>query len=145
MAMTLTCDCLLLGLIIIAQEISHTRAFVPIILTKNALPRQPLTQRWSKNQPSYQLETLCQDPKCILVHNFLSPSECQSYVEKANSFDPIQMKQSSAPGVSLQLSRLWPLPFLCMGTALPPLLRLGQQQQQQQLTPSPPISFESLL
>ena len=91
----------------------------------------------SSSSSSYHIETLSQDPKCILVHNFLSQSECQSYIDKANSFDPSLMRQSSAPAVSIQLSRLWPLPFLCMGASLPPLLRLLQET-----TPHDPPSLQ---
>jgi hypothetical protein len=34
------------------------------------------------------------------------------------------MKQSNAPQVSLQIERLWPLPFLCIGAGVPPIIRL---------------------
>lgn len=121
-------------------HLPDTSAFSPTLThappsCRHLTKRQGATTATDTTNPSssYHIETISHDPKCILVHNFLSPSECQSYINKANTFDPSLMKQSSAPAVSIQLSRLWPLPFLCLGAALPPLLRLVQQE-----TPHPP-------
>jgi len=103
----------------------------------------------------YDTTILSDDPKCFLVHNFLSLDECEEYIQRINleieaeaeaeSADNTQntdntdnaknetnkkndedggIRRSSAPQVSLQLSRLWPLPFLCLGAGIPPVLRL---------------------
>jgi len=78
----------------------------------------------------YDIEILSEDPKCFLVHNFLSPKECQKYISKAKtvaSNNPDLMTQSNAPQVSLQVERLWPLPILGLGAGIPPIIRLLQE------------------
>jgi hypothetical protein len=72
----------------------------------------------------YDIETFSHDPKCYLIHNFLSAEECQAYISKLSEVNPERIKQSNAPKVSLQIEKLWPLPFLCLGTGIPPLIRL---------------------
>jgi len=72
----------------------------------------------------YQIETLSEEPKCFLVRDFLSKEECEAYISKTCNADPEKMKQSNAPQVSLQIERLWPLPFLCIGAGIPPIIRL---------------------
>ncbi len=107
------------------------------------------------NEYEYDIEILYNVPKCFLVHNFLSPQECDEYISRiddeiANTIeisrakekfedddddivndgdddggdDSVGIRRSSAPQVSLQLSRLWPLPFLCLGAGIPPVVRL---------------------
>ena len=73
---------------------------------------------------SYEIETLSEDPKCYFIHNFLSPEECNAYITKADNMDPQLMTQSNAPTVSIQMNRLWPLPFLCFGAGVPPIMHL---------------------
>lgn len=73
---------------------------------------------------TYNVEILSQDPKCFIIHDILSAEECDAFISKADSTDPQLMKRSNAPQVSLQLSRLWPLPFLCLGAGIPPIIRL---------------------
>lgn len=72
----------------------------------------------------YSIEILSQDPKCFLVHNILSSQECDAFISKADNTDPQLMKRSNAPQVSMQINRLWPLPFLCLGAGIPPIIRL---------------------
>jgi hypothetical protein len=76
---------------------------------------------------SHVIEILSHDPKCFIVHNFLSSEECHAYISKLNEIRQQQeerIKQSNAPQVSLQWEKLWPLPFLCLGAGIPPLVRL---------------------
>lgn len=70
------------------------------------------------------IEVLSQDPKCFIVRDFLSKDECEKYIDKANNADPSQMRQSNAPKVSIQLDKLWPLPFLSIAAGIPPVIRL---------------------
>eukprot|EP00979_Chaetoceros_neogracilis_P008794 scaffold1972_cov265-Chaetoceros_neogracile.AAC.8 len=72
----------------------------------------------------YQIEILSEDPQCFLVRDFLSEDECEAYISKTRNADAERMKQSNAPQVSLQIERLWPLPFLCIGAGVPPIIRL---------------------
>ena len=83
----------------------------------------------SKHQ-QYEIEILSEDPKCFLVHNFLSPEECKTFISKADNnggeseSESDRMQRSNAPKVSMQMKRLWPLPFLCLGAGIPPIIRL---------------------
>ncbi len=72
----------------------------------------------------YNIEILSKDPKCFIVHDLLSAQECDAYIAKADNTDPQLMKRSNAPQVSVQVDRLWPLPFLCLGAGVPPIIRL---------------------
>ena len=92
-----------------------------------------------KTDDKFDIEIISEDPKCFLVHNMLSVEECEEYISRANKEieatkenkqksvddnDNSNMKRSNAPEVSIQLSRLWPLPFLCLGAGIPPLIKL---------------------
>jgi len=75
--------------------------------------------------------TLSDDPRVYLISNILTSEECQSYIERAeqnnnddSNTDDTQMQQSNAPQATINTSRLWPLPFLCLGAGIPPILRL---------------------
>lgn len=85
----------------------------------------------------FDIEIISKDPKCFLIHNILTPQECEAYITRAN--DEIEssstnnndddddnngMSRSNAPDVSIKLSRLWPLPFLCLGAGIPPVMKL---------------------
>lgn len=70
------------------------------------------------------IEFLSDDPKCFIIRDFLSKEECEKYIQRANNADPAKMRQSNAPKVFLQVDKLWPLPFLCLGAGLPPLIRI---------------------
>lgn len=75
------------------------------------------------NTPS-NIEVLSQDPKCFIVRDFLSTEECEKYIKRANNADPSQMRQSNAPQVTIQMDKLWPLPFLSIAAGIPPVIRL---------------------
>lgn len=69
-----------------------------------------------------KVEVLSHDPVIYKVLNLLTAKEClayQSYVATNKN-----MTRSNAPEVSLQLSKLWPLPILALGSGIPPYLRL---------------------
>lgn len=85
----------------------------------------------------FDIEIISEDPKCFLIHNMLRAEECEEYISRANN--EIQnskednedsnskdnsIARSNAPDVSLKISRLWPLPFLCLGAGIPPVLKL---------------------
>ena len=73
-------------------------------------------------------EVLSEDPRVFIVHDILSEEECGQYIALADSADEGRMRRSNAPAVSVQMDRLWPLPFLGIGAGLPPYLRLAEQQ-----------------
>jgi hypothetical protein len=55
------------------------------------------------NRNEYETEVLSHDPKCYLIHNFLSSEECQAYISKLSEVSPERIKQSNAPKVSLDI------------------------------------------
>jgi hypothetical protein len=54
----------------------------------------------------------------------LSTEECEKYIKRANNAGPSQMRQSNAPKVTIQMDKLWPLPFLSIAAGIPPVIRL---------------------
>lgn len=95
-----------------------------------------------------EYETLSDDPKVYLVRDLLSPEECRAYIRFArdisNESDSAAahpedepegttqrraMTKSNPPDVSLDVRKLWPLPFLVLGAAIPPLVRLFESSQ----------------
>jgi hypothetical protein len=74
------------------------------------------------------VKVLSQDPLVYLIPNLLTPSECQAFIDRAQELEPTRpMKQSNPPEVSLDFSKLWPLPFLSLGAGIPPLIRYSQE------------------
>lgn len=74
---------------------------------------------------------LSTDPKVFTVPNFLTPEECQAYINRAKSISSNsgdgsdrKMIKSNPPEVSLSLSKLWPLSIFCILAGVPPVLRL---------------------
>lgn len=77
--------------------------------------------------------TLSEDPLVYLIPNILTSEECQSYIDRAeqnrssnvggDNEDTTKMQQSNAPQATIDTSKLWPLPFLCLGAGIPPVLR----------------------
>ncbi|GFH51220.1 hypothetical protein CTEN210_07696 [Chaetoceros tenuissimus] len=77
----------------------------------------------SRNK-NYNIEVLSEDPKCFIIRDFLSEEECKAYISRADNADASLMTQSNAPQATLQMSRLWPLPFLSLAAGIPPIIRL---------------------
>lgn len=80
------------------------------------------------------IQILSKDPLVYVVSNFLSIDECRSYQAYALQLSDRNMTRSNPPEVSLDISRLWPLPFLSLGATIPPILRLLEGQQNIQFT-----------
>jgi hypothetical protein len=78
-------------------------------------------------QSNERLEVLSYDPLVYLVHNVLSPDECQFYIHHVKSLTEEsgarRLTTSNPPKVSLVITKLWPLPFLSMLAGIPTLLR----------------------
>jgi 2OG-Fe(II) oxygenase superfamily len=55
---------------------------------------------------------LSQDPLVFVVPGFLSPDECQAYIDYVRDLPDRTMTRSNPPQVSLQVERLWPLSIL---------------------------------
>ena len=70
-----------------------------------------------------RISVLCHDPVVYTVENMLSPDECEQYIARALS-SPDLLVRSNAPEAGVDVSRLWPLPFLVLGTGLPAALRV---------------------
>ena len=60
-----------------------------------------------------------------VVRNLLSKEECEEFITRSNTLAESgtrSMKQSNPPEVSLDVSKLWPLPLLSIGFGIPPLI-----------------------
>jgi hypothetical protein len=71
------------------------------------------------------VQILSQDPLIYVVPNLLSAQECEAYrlyVDNEGSQRP--MTRSNPPEVSLDTSKLWPLPLLSLVAGVPPYFRL---------------------
>ena len=88
---------------------------------------------------------LSEDPLVYVVPNFLSEEECDSYMERVRrlSNENRPMTRSNPPDVSINVSKLWPLPFLSLGAGIPPLSRLDGSPSMDQLVELvvPPIAL----
>ena len=81
----------------------------------------PSTRLWK----SWDVNVLSRDPLVYIVPNFLSPQECQSYIDRVDFLGSHQnrtMARSNPPEVSIDVTKLWPLPFLSLSAAIPTLL-----------------------
>jgi len=84
------------------------------------------------SRPPPQVHILSRDPLVYEIPNLLSKAECEAYQRYVISQEHTRpMTRSNPPDVSLDVSKLWPLPFLSLLAGVPPYLRLLQQQQQQ--------------
>lgn len=72
------------------------------------------------------IKVLSKDPLLFLVPNLLTDEECLAYQSYVSSKS---MTRSNPPEVSLEFSKLWPLPILATLSGLPPLLRLYETVQ----------------
>jgi prolyl 4-hydroxylase len=73
-------------------------------------------------------EILSEDPLVYVVSNFLTKEECEAYQEYVKNLDDRNMTRSNPPAVSLDVSRLWPLPLLSLFAGIPPVLHLMEEQ-----------------
>jgi hypothetical protein len=89
------------------------------------------------------VEILSQDPLVYSIPNLLSPQECQDLLQRAEELEQSRpMKQSNPPAVSLDIRKLWPLPFLSIGAGIPPILR---NLEETSTLPSPGLAFSLAL
>ncbi|KAL3927378.1 MAG: hypothetical protein SGBAC_013109 [Bacillariaceae sp.] len=111
----------------------------------------------NRSAPS-EAEILSKDPLIYKIPNLLSPSECQTLLsqvqvlenEEENDDGDSQrmLKRSNPPQVSLEIAKLWPLPFLSILAGIPPLIRYYEQAQaqtQEQAQAVPAASFTDIL
>ena len=75
---------------------------------------------------SYQYEILSQDPLIYTVFDVLSEEESNQFINRADTASPDELTRSNPPDVSLDVGKLWPLPFLCIGAGLPSAIRLSE-------------------
>lgn len=78
--------------------------------------------------PPKNAKVLSEDPLVYIIPDLLSAAECQDFQNRAQDLEQERpMKLSNPPDVSLNLQKLWPLPFLSLGAGIPPLLRHGKE------------------
>jgi len=105
---------------------------------------------------NYKREILSKDPLVYMVHNVLSSEECLAYMNYAKAIseeyddddenpEGRAMTRSNPPEVSLDIAKLWPLPFLSLGAAIPPIIRLFQSSSTTTTTASPPVSTDQII
>ena len=83
---------------------------------------------------------LSNDPLIYILPDFLSLSDCQAALDRMQSKN--KMTQSNPPQVTLERSKLWPLPFLSLGAALPTVMRAeANSLQDLLLVAAPPIAL----
>lgn len=72
----------------------------------------------------YDYEILSKDPLVYVVKNLLSRQECCDYIEHVQMLNATnrKMTQSNPPELSIDTSKLWPLPFLSLVAGIPPWL-----------------------
>jgi hypothetical protein len=95
-------------------------------------------------------EVLSKDPLVYVVPNFLSGEECDSYMDQVHLLESKNrtMTRSNPPQVSLDTSRLWPLPFLSILAGIPTLLHTDlstSTPEELQTALLPPISIAFVL
>lgn len=76
---------------------------------------------------SFDVRVLSKDPLVYIIDNLLDESECQAYRDRVAALEAggqRSMTRSNPPSVSLDATKLWPLPFLSLGAGVPPLIRL---------------------
>lgn len=90
-----------------------------------------LVSRQQETIQSGKVKVLSQDPLVYIIPNLLSKEECLEYqqyvknLQQDNDADVQRpMTKSNPPAVSLDLSKLWPLPFLSLAAGIPPVVRL---------------------
>lgn len=75
-----------------------------------------------------RINILSRDPLVYEIPEFLSEMECQAYRDYVSRDDSgIPLTRSNPPEVSLDISKLWPLPFFAMLAGVPPYIRLLQE------------------
>jgi hypothetical protein len=73
-------------------------------------------------------EILSHDPLVYRIPNLLSKSECEDFISRTKELELVRdMKLSNPPEVSLNIQKLWSLPFLSLGAGIPPLIRYNAQ------------------
>jgi 2OG-Fe(II) oxygenase superfamily len=77
------------------------------------------------NELNERIKILSHDPYVYVIPNFLSEQECQDYIQYAMMYK--NMTRSNAPAVTINLSKLWPLPFLSIFGSLPTYFQIVNQ------------------
>jgi 2OG-Fe(II) oxygenase superfamily len=79
------------------------------------------------------VQVLSVDPLIYVVPNLLSTTECESYLQYIHSQEDTDrvLTRSNPPDVSLDISKLWPLPFLSLLAGIPPYFRLDSSRSDQ--------------
>jgi hypothetical protein len=94
--------------------------------SSNLVTRQKIAPEPSGDTPKQQeIQVLSEDPLVYLIPNLLSLEECEAlkdYVTKLPD-DARPMTRSNPPEVSLDRTKLWPLPLFSLLSALPPIIR----------------------
>ena len=88
---------------------------------RTSLPESLVDKQEATLQRYDEIQILSQDPLAYLIPNLLSPDECEAY---RNRVSDRTMTISNPPEVSLDATKLWPLPFLSLLAGVPPALRL---------------------
>lgn len=90
--------------------------------------RSSLEESLKRINVTSKVNVLSSDPLVYEVPHLLSEAECQAYQLYASVEGSARnLTRSNPPEVSLDSSKLWPLPCLALFAGLPPYIRLLQQ------------------
>jgi len=85
-------------------------------------------QSGASHKSSGRIHVLSKEPLVYAIPDLLSQEECDAYKQRVKDMqDSRPMTRSNPPEVSLDASRLWPLPLLSLGAGIPPLMKLFQR------------------
>ena len=96
--------------------------------TKSRLPLNFIPALDPHRSAPQDAQVLSHDPLIYTIPNLLTPAECQAFIDRSKALEDVRpMKLSNPPQVSLDVQKLWPLPFLSLGAGIPPFMRYYQQ------------------
>ena len=128
---------LLFSFVIHQQHLGFVAAFTPIssasssrhwsistIIRLDSTTESQQTSADLDHLSSYRYGILSQDPLIYTVFDVLSEEECNQFINRADTASSDELTRSNPPDVSLDVGKLWPLPFLCIGAGLPSAIRI---------------------
>jgi hypothetical protein len=120
------------------EEFDTTHSFLRVdaLAVLSAPPLRAAPSPLRLLPPPSDAQIISDDPLIYTLPQLLSPDECQAYrdyvehLEQTNSFNSTgrSMTRSNPPAVSLETSKLWPLPLLSLAAGIPSILRTIQNK-----------------
>jgi len=110
------------------KSVSSLLVHVPARMDTNELTDR-LEESLKLVNVTSKVNILSHDPLVYEITDLLSEIECQAYQDYVSGDDSGRpLTRSNPPEVSLNFSKLWPLPFVALLAGVPPYFRLLQQE-----------------